>query len=783
MVSSTTATAAALTRSASAALRGSSSAAAQSRRTAKTAAFLRRTATTTTAGGRGRGRRAPIAIAPLAPLPSPPSVYAAARYFSAVATPSPAEVNYGDEYSGDDDGLPLPPLRHDQFDPDGCIRDVRRAAKWNQRGLAPVAVDDDDDDDADAEDEDYDDDGEEDEDGLEVVTGGKRWDPSFARRAVDDYERHLRYIHLQLKEGQRQQQKQQNIQSSDSSDSSSYDSSDPLSYVRPDDPKIRSSTSLLLSASIAERALKALLRSNLHTSDLSARVRRIERLVGMIGHTPLTDKLSLRLLEANGKAGNVGRALSLLQLRKGRMYRPKRREFRFAVQSVRSAGLYLRTNRNVFASGGERSGGGAGGGADASPAGSLDKSLDNPTRFLDAILLNMSSRGAELDLIIANKMLDCYASTGRTGRASHFFYRVVRTPVDEEEGEDDDGDDDGDEYEYEGGGDGNEYGDEDVIGKRRGRYAVRMKMRPLPPFRKIPSEVGDRPVEYRGGSSAADRESKNAPSPSTASPSSSETGTIADADTATAVTTTAAAGKPSIEWESSPEWSPPLTAAFAFFESLGHGACGHQSLRPDVVSYNTLLKACCRRGALHRALKLLDGGMEGRGVLPDAVSYNTVLSGLARVGDVRRMRELLVDVTNNTEGVEVDKYTVMAMVDGYLNVGDVPSAVTLVQDLFNQHDALPPYTSHLKIFEHALALELPHEARRHLHFLRQLRRWESPPLPTTTTTTEGKGEEEKRMKELQRNVDMTRNHPKLGREALGHLFEYFGDELREEDFY
>jgi pentatricopeptide repeat protein len=33
---------------------------------------------------------------------------------------------------------------------------------------------------------------------------------------------------------------------------------------------------------------------------------------------------------------------------------------------------------------------------------------------------------------MANQMLSCYASTGRTGRALHYFYKVVRDSVEED---------------------------------------------------------------------------------------------------------------------------------------------------------------------------------------------------------------------------------------------------------------------------------------------------------------------------------------------------------------
>lgn len=79
------------------------------------------------------------------------------------------------------------------------------------------------------------------------------------------------------------------------------------------------------------------------------------------------------------------------------------------------------------------------------------------------------------------------------------------------------------------------------------------------------------------------------------------------------------------------EWSPSLTAAFAFAESLTHGACGHQPIELDLASWNTLIKVCCYRGAIFRALEILNDTMPQNDIKPDVFTYNTILAALARV--------------------------------------------------------------------------------------------------------------------------------------------------------
>jgi hypothetical protein len=154
-------------------------------------------------------------------------------------------------------------------------------------------------------------------------------------------------------------------------------------------------------------ALRVLLRCKYEPSVLSQELQAIEKLVGSIGKTPLTDELSLQLLKANGLAGHVGRSISLLGLRKKRGYDPIKDEFQFAIQSIISASLENKKNRNIYAS-------------DAS------SSLDNPTRFLDAILLNMHQRDFALTSELSLRMLSTYASSPM-GKAVHFHYKVKPT--------------------------------------------------------------------------------------------------------------------------------------------------------------------------------------------------------------------------------------------------------------------------------------------------------------------------------------------------------------------
>uniref|UniRef100_A0A7S2U743 Pentacotripeptide-repeat region of PRORP domain-containing protein n=1 Tax=Attheya septentrionalis TaxID=420275 RepID=A0A7S2U743_9STRA len=541
------------------------------------------------------------------------------------------------------------------------------------------------------------------------------WDPDVVRQAVSNYEHHMRILHQTLSQLEREKTPQ--VESELSSSPKVVVTLEDVIADWQDTKLIEQDVTVqqledLVSPETVESAFRSALRMNLDTSRLSVKVRELERLVGLVGKTPLTDPLSFSLLKANGKAGNIGRALALLNMRKARNYPPRKdqeypsqNEFVHAIQSIESAGLYLRKNRNVFA------------GDVHQPA------IDNPTRWLDAILVNMFERNVQLTPWLANRMLETYASTGRTGKALHFFYDMKRDHKgihhDPETGQ----------YSYIEDNDTErpirpEIMEQMPIYKKK-RIKVRVQYNPPPPYHKVPSLVKDTGV-MRPDDTAGKRISK-------------------------------------LDRESDKDWSLPLTAALVFADSLTQGACGHDPISLNLQSYNVLIKACCYRGALWRALHILNKVLPRQNLEPNTTTYNIILSGMARVGDVDMMKEFLITMTN--KGVPLNMFTVQAMVEGMLNVGDIGGAVTMVQDLFNQHGVIPPPATHFKILEIALANCLVYEAKRHVYFLQQLWKW-------APQNSRQERQKEKMMK-----------NPQLSRPSLKTLFGYFGEALTEEDFF
>lgn len=499
----------------------------------------------------------------------------------------------------------------------------------------------------------------------------------------------------------------------------------------------------LLAAETVTTAFKALIKCHFHApADLSTAVRHWERTIGQLGRTSLTDHLSLRLLTANAKAGNLGRCLSLLELRARNNYRPRVREFLYTITALHVA-AGTPGSKNLFVPDREQ------------------PLLDNPTRWLDAILIHMKQRQFPLDTAVANRMLQCYAGTGYTGKASHHFYRVARHPVKSAEEHHQHNNNTAHTTTTAAAIDSNNNDEPEhpppshrprdwFYVPELGRHAfqeTQVKLiysRHPPPFYKIPAQVKGK-LLFRADEKNHSR---------------------------------AGGGQLRLERETEPEYSIPLAAAFAFADSLQQGACGHDPVLFNVGSYNALIKVCVYRGALWRAMHVLDtvlpnapssGGDGSPPLRPNHVSYNLVLAGLARVGDVVTAQKYYHQMLNDAH-LEPDAYTVRAIVDGLLNLVDVPAAVTVVQDFFNQHSVLPPTATHCKILETCLGRGMIFEAKRYVYFIQQLWHWK--PMPQYEHYTPA----------FLQVMRSTQRNPQLQKPALQKMFAYFGESLEETDF-
>jgi pentatricopeptide repeat protein len=141
-------------------------------------------------------------------------------------------------------------------------------------------------------------------------------------------------------------------------------------------------------------------------------------------------------------------------------------------------------------------------------------------------------------------------------------------------------------------------------------------------------------------------------------------------------------------------------------EGLFKGLSKELEIEPDLVSYNTVLKAFCEMGSMDSAATLLDE-MEKKGLEPDLITFNTLLHGFYAKGrfvdgeriweqmkeknvepDVRSYNAKLLGLTlekrmedvvkvveeMKSEGIQLDTFSYSTLIRGFVNEGDLKKA-------------------------------------------------------------------------------------------------------------
>lgn len=141
-------------------------------------------------------------------------------------------------------------------------------------------------------------------------------------------------------------------------------------------------------------------------------------------------------------------------------------------------------------------------------------------------------------------------------------------------------------------------------------------------------------------------------------------------------------------------------------ERLFRDLPGELSVKPDLVSYNTLVKALCEMGSFDSAVSMLEE-MEEKGVTPDLITFNTLLDGLYTKGrfeaaemlwaemgvknvvpDIRSYNSRLMGLAlekrtgeavelyeeMKKKGVKPDIFSINALIKGFVNEGNLDEA-------------------------------------------------------------------------------------------------------------
>ncbi|XP_055804223.1 pentatricopeptide repeat-containing protein At1g55890, mitochondrial-like [Solanum dulcamara] len=109
------------------------------------------------------------------------------------------------------------------------------------------------------------------------------------------------------------------------------------------------------------------------------------------------------------------------------------------------------------------------------------------------------------------------------------------------------------------------------------------------------------------------------------------------------------------------------------------------SIEPDVVSYNTLIKALWKAGSLDSAVSVMDE-MEKQGIIPDKVTFNTLLNAYYESKRFSEAEDLWVLMRKKNVVADLGSYTVRLR--GLVGSNQVNEAIELFEEM-GKKDIIP----------------------------------------------------------------------------------------------
>eukprot|EP00446_Apocalathium_sp_SHHI-4_P033065 CAMPEP_0177233160 /NCGR_PEP_ID=MMETSP0367-20130122/43718_1 /TAXON_ID=447022 ORGANISM="Scrippsiella hangoei-like, Strain SHHI-4" /NCGR_SAMPLE_ID=MMETSP0367 /ASSEMBLY_ACC=CAM_ASM_000362 /LENGTH=537 /DNA_ID=CAMNT_0018683875 /DNA_START=145 /DNA_END=1755 /DNA_ORIENTATION=- len=149
----------------------------------------------------------------------------------------------------------------------------------------------------------------------------------------------------------------------------------------------------------------------------------------------------------------------------------------------------------------------------------------------------------------------------------------------------------------------------------------------------------------------------------------------------------------------------------------------------DVVSFNTLLKACAQRGDAVRAKSVL-ARMKARRLRPNAITFNTAMDAMVRGGRAEDAWGLVADM--RAAGLNPDKFTCSILVKGLAKdpaARQVKAALTLLGETEGACDASLKSTLYHSILESAAQVKVAGDASLAAAAFAQMRRFGVAPSP------------------------------------------------------
>jgi len=109
-----------------------------------------------------------------------------------------------------------------------------------------------------------------------------------------------------------------------------------------------------------------------------------------------------------------------------------------------------------------------------------------------------------------------------------------------------------------------------------------------------------------------------------------------------------------------------------------------QNIKPNLVTYSTILKGYCQENKLDKALDLVQSMKNTTDFIPDEIMYNSLLNGCARLGLFKKGMDLLDEMQQ--VGIKPSNFTLSILVKLASRGRQLEAAFELCQDLPKQYN-------------------------------------------------------------------------------------------------